>query len=122
MSSDGEEHQEFYHLFMLQVFTEHLSRVRHCCSRYCGYSSEQEIKSLASWDLYLSHALGGLGGVLCMEKGTTSLQGEVALMGRVGSLTLWRVLGTRCPGGDAGGDVRSAIGCRIHTCRWVLKT
>lgn len=29
--------------------------------------------------LYLSHALGGLGGMLCMERGNTSLQGEVAL-------------------------------------------
>ena len=30
---------------MQQVFTEYLSHARHCCSKYCGRSGEQEIKS-----------------------------------------------------------------------------
>lgn len=40
VSSDGEGHQ--VHLFMQQVFTEHLSQAKH---RYCGCSGEQERKS-----------------------------------------------------------------------------
>lgn len=84
-----------WHLYIQLIFIEHPSCAKQCCSRYCGYSSEQGIKSLTSWNWYLSQALRWQGGVPCLRRGNT--WGEAALIGRAGKLNTGECQSTGCP-------------------------